>query len=133
MPYSRKQMYALVSDIDSYSVFLPWCPSSRIEERDGNQLKARIAYRWNGIEGSFVTRNTNVPNESITMELCEGPFKDLQGQWLFSPLAHQACKLQFRLSFSFRGPLQEVTMGPLFKRLTGSLLDAFLKRAQSLY
>lgn len=133
VPYSCEQMYALISDVDSYSSFLPWCPRSGIEQQHGNQVHARIAYRWKGVEDSFVTRNTHVPNSSIIMELLEGPFKELQGQWLFTPVAEHACKLQFFLHFSFRNPVYGMVMDPLFKRLANSLLDNFLKRAKSLY
>ncbi len=30
MPFSSKQMYDLVADVESYPKFLPWCTASRI-------------------------------------------------------------------------------------------------------
>ena len=30
MPYTAKQMYDLVADVESYPEFLPWCAASRI-------------------------------------------------------------------------------------------------------
>ena len=132
MPHSCEQMYALVGDIDSYSRFLPWCSESRIEERDGEQIKARIAYCWKGLHGSFVTRNTHQAKRSIVMKLCEGPFKELQGQWTFVPLGEHACKLQFVLHISFSNRLYEMTMGPVFHSLANSLMDGFLQRARAL-
>lgn len=131
--YSCRQMYALVSDVDSYSQFLPWCSASGVEKQSGNRVRARIAYRWKGIEGSFATCNTHTPDSRIVMELSEGPFKELQGQWTFTPLDHHACKLRFILRFSFSNRLYELAAAPVFKHCTHSLLDAFLKRAQFLY
>ena len=36
VPYNKDQMFNLVSDIDSYKEFLPWCNDSKIISREGH-------------------------------------------------------------------------------------------------
>ena len=31
LPYSAKQMYSLVADVEKYAEFLPWCSGARIK------------------------------------------------------------------------------------------------------
>ena len=38
LPYTADQLFELVSSVDRYPEFLPWCLASRITKRDGRQL-----------------------------------------------------------------------------------------------
>ena len=40
LPYTPEQLYALVSDIEKYPEFLPWCIALRIRQRDAAQINA---------------------------------------------------------------------------------------------
>ncbi len=67
------------------------------------------------------------------MRLVSGPFRTLDGTWRFQPLAEQACKIEFRLHYEFSSRLLEKLVGPVFKHIANTFVDAFLKRAQQLY
>jgi ribosome-associated toxin RatA of RatAB toxin-antitoxin module len=69
----------------------------------------------------------------IEIRLVSGPFRQLDGLWRFTELAAEASKIEFRLHYEFSNRLLEKLVGPVFKHIANTLLDAFLRRAQQLY
>ncbi len=133
VPYSAEKMYQLVNDVDAYSEFLPGCSGSRILESDEHQMTAAVDVSKAGISKTFVTRNTLQSNQSIHMQLVDGPFRKLTGGWTFTPLSEDACKVELNLEFEFTNMLVELAFGRVFKELTGSMVKAFTQRAKEVY
>lgn len=132
VPYSTGDMYALVADVESYPQFLPWCNAASILSRDGNQVMARLSLAKSGIRHTFVTRNTLEADRRIEMRLVEGPFKVLDGYWTFEP-AGSGCLVALRMDFAFASKLLALTLGPIFSKITNTLVDAFVARAGDLH
>lgn len=131
--HSAAQMFGLVTDVPSYPQFLPWCAAATVHEASAQGMKATLHIDYRGVRQQFTTRNTHVPDTSVTMELEQGPFSDLHGQWRFIALSPEACKVEFDLNYSFSSGLLERAVGPVFELITGSFVDAFVKRAEALY
>ena len=81
VPYSPQQMFELVNNIDDYPQFLNWCDSSSILNQTENQITASVKINTGGMSQSFSTLNTLTPFKSIKMQLIEGPFDQLSGEW----------------------------------------------------
>ena len=105
VPYSAEQMYQLVNDVQSYPQFLPGCTGSRILESTPGQMTAAVDVSKAGISKTFTTRNQLTSNQSILMNLVDGPFKKLIGGWKFTPLSQEACRIEFHLDFEFTNKL----------------------------
>lgn len=133
VPFSARQMYDLVANCEDYPAFLPWCGGGRILEQNGDEIAAELKIDFKGIKQSFSTRNLNVPGESIDMKLISGPFKHLEGHWRFTPLADDACRVDFRLEYHFSSTLLEKVVGPVFAHITSTFVDAFVARAEAIY
>lgn len=131
--YSAERMYRLVDDVERYPEFLPWCGGSEVELRDGRLTRAAVLIDYHGIKQSFKTENRTQPPERIDIRLASGPFHRLDGAWRFTPLAPHACKIEFRLHYEFSNRLLERLVGPVFKHITNTLLEAFVRRADQLY
>ena len=131
--YSAERMYGLVDDVERYPEFLPWCGGTEVELRDVTLTRAAILIDYHGIKQSFKTENHTQPPERIEIRLVSGPFHRLDGSWRFTPLSSQACKIDFRLQYEFSNRLLEKLVGPVFKHIANTLLDAFLRRAEQLY
>ena len=131
--YSAEQMYRLVNDVNSYPEFLPGCTGSRILEMGENQMTASVDVSKAGISKTFVTRNTLTDNQSIHMQLVDGPFRKLSGGWRFTALGDDACKVELNLDFEFTNKLVELAFGRVFKELTSSMVQAFTQRAKEVY
>ena len=131
--YSAEQMYALVERVEDYPQFLPWCGEVQVERPDDTTLTASISIRYHGINQSFTTRNKNVRPVSMQMVLVDGPFKRLEGSWIFRALRPDACKIEFEMQYEFSNKLFDQMIGPVFGMIANSFVDSFCKRAEDVY
>jgi ribosome-associated toxin RatA of RatAB toxin-antitoxin module len=131
--YSARQMFALVNDIKSYPEFLPWCTEANILEEKSNYLIASISISLGKIKQSFTTENTMKVDTSISMKLVKGPFKKLNGYWQFHDRADGGCSVSLDMQFEFKNKIMKHTLGAAFKKITSSLVDAFVDRARVVY
>ncbi len=134
--HSAHEMFALVTDIEQYPRFLPWCDQAEVLERTADGVVARVGIAISGLRQSFATRNTHEADRRVRMALVDGPFSQLDGVWEFIPLgdgSQRACKVAFQLSYGFSNSALAALVGPVFDKIAGSLVDAFVKRADEVY
>lgn len=131
--FTPRQMFDLVNDIETYPQYMDGCQEATILARGDGWLEARLVLSKGGISQSFVTRNQLCPPESMTMNLVDGPFKQLQGCWRFTPLGDSACKVSFDLSFELQNRLLGMAVGKLFETVAGKQVDALCARAKKIY
>ena len=131
--YSAQQMFDLVDQIENYPQFLPWCGGTQVKTRDETRVVATIHIDYFHLKQSFTTENTRHAPHQIQMRLQEGPFQQLDGLWRFTELNPEACKVELRLHYEFSSKLIESLVNPVFSLIAGSLVDAFVERAEKLY
>lgn len=134
--HSAHQMFALVTDVQHYPQFLPWCDQSEVLEHDDSTMVAKVGMSIGGLHQSFTTRNLHVADRQVLMSLVDGPFSHLNGQWDFTPLgdgSEPACKVSFQLTYGFSSTTLARLVGPVFDKMAGSLVEAFVKRADEVY
>jgi ribosome-associated toxin RatA of RatAB toxin-antitoxin module len=134
--YSAEEMFALVTDVAHYPEFLPWCDHASVVSQDEHGMKAEIGIAFGGIHQTFTTRNEHVPGRDVSITLLNGPFSHLDGQWKFIPLGgpqQRACKVELELHYGFDNLAMGALVGPVFDKIAGSLVDAFVKRAEQVY
>lgn len=131
--HSAAEMYRLVHDIEAYPDFLPWCYSATVTQQDGRQQVASITVdrRMQGMR--FTTRNSLVENESIHLDLVEGPFRQLSGVWRFSPIDGDACRVELQIEFQFKSRIFSALMGPAFTKICDTMVAAFVRRADDVH
>jgi len=130
--HTAKDMFELVCDIESYPEFLPWCSAAKVDEHSENHQVASVTINQVINQSRFSTRNALSTNESITMELVDGPFKHLSGKWRFSPLGDTACKVLLDIDFEFSNPMVARIISPAFNKVCDTIVSAFIKRADQL-
>lgn len=134
--YSAPEMYALVTDVARYPEFLPWCSHSKVLSQDETGMTAEVGIAFKGVRQGFTTRNTHVPGRQVQLRLVDGPFSRLEGEWNFTPVGEgeqRACRVELSLRYGFSSALLAAVVGPVFDRIAGSLVDAFVKRAEQVY
>ena len=131
--YSAARMYALVDDVESYPQFLPWCSGAEVRPLDAHKAMATIHVNYHGLHLNFTTQNRMEEAALIEMKLVDGPFKHMDGFWRFLPLAENACKVEFQLSYILSGKLVEKLAGPVFNHIANTFVETFVKRALTLY
>ncbi|HJS22299.1 MAG TPA: type II toxin-antitoxin system RatA family toxin [Steroidobacteraceae bacterium] len=133
VPFSPAQMFALVDDIASYPQFLPWCRSAQVIERSADEAIARLQVHKGPLHTHFTTRNRLEPPMLIALNLVEGPFRTLEGEWRFGAIADQGTRVSLTLKFAFANPVNAWLLEPVFEHTCNSLVDAFVARARALY
>ncbi len=133
VPYSAAQMFDLVEGVEQYPQFLPWCSGTSVSHRDPSVTRATLHINFRGIKQSFSTENLKTADTRMTLSLLEGPFRRLDGEWRFTPLDGNACRVDFTLDYEFSSVLLEKLAGPVFAHIAGTMVDAFLKRADKIY
>jgi ribosome-associated toxin RatA of RatAB toxin-antitoxin module len=146
--YSPREMYALVTAVEDYAQFLPWCERAEVLQQHDDGVTARLHIAFAGIKQAFTTRNTNIDASEVHMRLVDGPFSKLEGTWRFTPLQKPgapaqapgeappeptACKVEFSLSYDFSSRSLALVISPVFDRIANTFVDAFVKRAEQVY
>ena len=139
LSYSAHEMYSLVTAVEDYPKFLPWCSRAEVLERRADGMTARLHLAYAGLRHAFTTRNDHVPDGAVTITLVDGPFSRLDGTWRFKPLGvpgqapAAASKVEFELCYAFAGAALEAVLSPVFGRIANTFVDAFVKRAEQVH
>lgn len=128
-----ERMFELVDRVEDYPKFLPWCGGTELKTRDDTLTVATIHIAYMGIRQSFTTENTKVASREMRIKLQDGPFSELEGDWIFLPLGDEACKVEFRLQYAFSSHILERLLAPVFGHITNTFVDAFVHRADEVY
>lgn len=133
LPYTSRQLYDLVIDIERYPEFLPWCLAARVKSRQDDLIVADLIIGFKMFRERFTSRV--VPNDQehrIDVTYAEGPFKYLVNHWVFEE--HQeGCKIDFYVDFEFRSKLLQKVIEALFHEAVRRMVAAFETRAGVLY
>ena len=141
VPYSAKQMYDLVADIDSYPEFVPLCSGTQLrpaKDIDGKQIVHAE------MEISFLVKRVRTESKvsldpvarHIVVENVERPFNPLEVltvDWRFTDLPKDCCKVQFKVDFRFKSRTMEKMFGKAFLKAYQKIVAAFEQRAAELY
>ena len=130
---SSQQMFDLVDDVENYPKFLPWCSQTRVEFRDDKKTVATLHIKYHSVKSHFTTENEKEYPLRMSIKLVDGPFRRLEGAWQFKPLAENACKIEFQLSYEFSSKLFEKIIGSVFGHIANTFVEAFVKRADEVY
>ena len=133
VPYSATEMFDLVDGVELYPQFLPWCGGTELHQRDAAITEATIHISYMHVKQAFTTINDKTPGAEMRIRLKSGPFRRLEGYWRFKALAETACKVEFSLQYEIASGVLEKVLGPVFGMVTGSMVDAFVHRAEQVY
>ena len=69
----------------------------------------------------------------MSIALVDGPFESLTGEWRFTPLTPDACKVACMLNYRFGNVAVERVMGPVMSMIAETFVDRFVQRADQLH
>jgi len=133
LPYTPRQMYELVADVEKYPEFLPWCLAARIRKREDNVMFADLIIGFKMVRERFTSRVELHETECrINVQYTDGPFQYLNNHWIFSEHPGGCC-VDFFVDFEFRSKMLQKIMGLLFNEAVRRMVQAFETRAAQLY
>jgi ribosome-associated toxin RatA of RatAB toxin-antitoxin module len=131
--FSAAQMFALVNDVGRYPEFLPWCDAARVEDVSSTIRIATVNIARGLLKTHFTTQNHLAPDTEILMNLLDGPFRSLTGQWRFEAIGERGSRVSFRVEFEFKNTLMAAAFNAIFETLCGTIVAAFVQRASEIY
>ena len=138
LPYTPRQLFELVGDVERYPQFVPWVTQLRTSNRqaDGQgviRLDAAAEVGFSIIHERFATRvRLDEPALAIDVELISGPFRRLTNRWRFKDHPRGA-ELTFEIDFEFKSRLLDRLLAANFHRAVNRLVGCFEDRARALY
>lgn len=138
LPYTARQMYDLVADVESYPQFLPWNAAARIRSRedrgDHTLMLADLVISFKVFREKFGSRVVLYPEDMrIDTEYLDGPFRYMKSWWKFRDHPEGGCEVEFFVDFEFRNMLLQRAIGIVFNEAMLRIVRAFEDRAKALY
>jgi coenzyme Q-binding protein COQ10 len=137
VPFTPRQMFDLVADVERYPEFLPLCEGLRIKERSSESghevLRAEMDVGYGALHETFTSRVTlDVETARVSVTYLDGPFQYLDNRWGFEP-APGGCTVDFYISYELKSLMLQMMVGAVFERAFRRFSEAFEQRAQQIY
>ena len=137
LPYSAKEIYDLVMDIEKYPEFLPWCKQVKITDiiSDKN-LHADLLINFKSF---FEKYSSNVEHQKtengyeVNVVETKGPFKFLVNRWKIREVESKKCEVEFFIEFEFNSIFLTKMIGAIFEKAAEKMIEAFEKRAAEIF
>ena len=126
-------LFNLVSDVNKYPEFLPWCKGARVKNIRDNVFEADLIIGFKIYKEIYSSRIylDNI-NNKIRVEYKDGPFEYLENSWFFNK-NNNGCKVEFMVNFKFKSIFLQTIMETLFSEAVRRMVKAFENRANQLY
>ena len=126
-------LFNLVSDVNKYPEFLPWCKGARIKNIRDNVFDADLIIGFKIYKEIYSSRiYLDYVNNKILVEYKDGPFEHLENSWVFNK-NNNGCKVEFMVDFKFKSIFLQTIMETLFSEAVRRMVKAFENRANQLY
>lgn len=133
VPFTPREMFDVVADVERYPEFLPLCEGLAVLERRQGELTATMTVGYKAITERFTTHVVLDPEAGvIRVRNLDGPFTHLENEWRFVA-AGSGCDVQFAISYAFRSTMLQLIVGAAFDKAVRSYTEAFESRARTLY
>ena len=133
LPYSAEQMFDLVADVDKYPEFLPWVVATRVRRDSETSMTADMLVGFKALREKFTSKVEKDRPNQIDVHYVDGPLRDLDNRWTFTPTADGGCEIFFCVDFAFKSKMFEALAGQYVDRAFRKMVAAFEERAAQLY
>lgn len=131
--YSSEQLFSVVSDVEKYNTFVPFCKKSHVYARKPGSLKADLIIGFPPLNESYTSNVTLVRPSLVKAECVDGRlFNYLLTAWQFSPGLKdipQSCVIDFMVAFEFKSVLHSQLSNLFFDQIVKQMEYAFIAEA----
>jgi coenzyme Q-binding protein COQ10 len=133
LPFSKKQLFDLVIDVDAYKEFLPNCHDSIVISRSEDLIIADLTLEFSHFRETYRSVVQFEPNNFITTKAMSGPFKYLHSHWKFEEYSVSETFISFSIDFELKMSLFTMIINMVLEDSARKMLAAFEKRAREVY
>ncbi|MDC0196256.1 type II toxin-antitoxin system RatA family toxin [Gammaproteobacteria bacterium] len=133
LPHTPEHMFNLVSDVEKYPEFLPWCVGVRVKEKTAKRISADMMIGYKMFREKFSCKVNLTFPDRIDVIYEDGPFKYLNNHWIFMKEKDGTCTVDFFVDFEFKATLLQKVIGVVFNEAVKIMVHAFEKRADTVY
>jgi len=133
LPYSCKQLFALVADIESYPAFLPGWSSARILPSNESQLQVEQHLRLGPLDLRFHSTARLENCSRILITSYDIPFRKLAIDWHFTALPENHYEVSVEITLALQAGLLRHPLEQALGHSSAQLLRLFEQRTHSLY
>ena len=94
-----------------------------------NTMEATLDFNIKGIKTSFTTKNIIKHNEYIKMQLIDGPFKYMNGEWTFKEVNDKTI-IELSLNYQVSNKILDYTVGKSLEKISDILVKAFVSESK---
>ena len=122
LPHAPQALYGLVSDVDAYRHYLPYCLGSRVTARsptNDSPTEAELRVGWGSFDETFLSKVRCLPDAlSVEADASHNPlFERLIARWEIVPGARggapRASDVRLHVEFQFVNPLYAAVSGAI--------------------
>ncbi|KAG8292035.1 coenzyme Q-binding protein COQ10 homolog B, mitochondrial [Homalodisca vitripennis] len=135
--FTMDEMYSVVSDVENYKNFVPFCKRSDVSTRTRDYLRGELEIGFPPIVESYVSHVILQQPRLVMAECKDGKlFDHLNTTWKFSPglkNKKRSCVIDFHVDFQFKSLLHSQLAHMFFNEVVRQMESAFFEEAKRRY
>ena len=136
--YSMDKMYKVVSDVEKYHKFVPYCRKSVVTLNQEDRLSANLVVGFQPFFNLSYTSHVTLVKPFLVTAICKDVriFDHLRTVWKFNPTKSNdpnACLIDFAVSFSFKSSSHSMIAKLFLDSIVRQNVKAFIDRAEAKY
>jgi coenzyme Q-binding protein COQ10 len=134
--WSPEQFFTVVTDVDEYYRFVPWCQKSQVIKRSGAEsMEAELEVGFKMITERYISRVTMDRPHWVRSRVSNSLlFHHLDSNWKLEPgPSKETCWLTFDIDFAFNSHLYSSLADLFLSEVAKQMVNAFEGRAEALY
>jgi ribosome-associated toxin RatA of RatAB toxin-antitoxin module len=126
-------LYEVVSDVDRYKEFVPWCKESRVISKTGRNMTAELEVGFNIFSEKYTSKiETIEPTFVSAMSTETNLFEYLKTEWKFTPASDpKATWVTFQVEFKFRSAMYNELSRLFLQEVVAKMVKAFEQRCKT--
>lgn len=128
LKFSNEQLFHVVSNVQSYKQFVPWCQESNVVTKTTSGVEAELVVGFGYFQERYISVvEMDRPRKVIATSKETSLFEYLRTEWRFTPnlTDPRKCWVTFEVEFKFKSALYNQAADMFLKEVVNKMVAAF--------